>query len=56
MGNHVEFWAIDENGNKHNECFKTKSSRSSKVKKLIEQKYKLEIGKCYDFGFRIIDG
>lgn len=47
-----EFWAIDKDGMKHNNYYHTKISRINKVKKLIEQKYGIEIDKCIDFGIR----
>jgi hypothetical protein len=53
--NTFEFWAIDEKGCKWNECVTTKSSRASKVKKLITQKYGINIEKCQDFGMREIN-
>lgn len=49
-----EFWAIDKNGQKWNEYVHTKSSRNSKVRKLIAEKYKIDIEKCQDFGMREI--
>lgn len=55
MTNVYEWWAIDENGNKYNDSFPTKSSRSSKVKKEIEKKYKINIDKCKEFGLRKIN-
>jgi len=47
-----EFWAIDKNGDKWNEYVTTKSSRKTKVKALIAQKYKIDIEQCKDFGIR----
>lgn len=49
-----EFWAIDKDGCKWNEYVTTKSSRASKVKRLITQKYGIDITQCQDFGMRDI--
>ena len=43
---------IDKNGDKWNEYVTTKSSRKTKVKALITQKYKIDIEQCKDFGLR----
>ena len=47
-----EFWAIDKNGGKWNEYVTTKSSRKTKVKAFISQKYKIDIEQCQEFGLR----
>ena len=50
-----EFWAISESGDKYHEYITTKSSRESKVKTQITEKYNLDISKCRDFGIRKIN-
>lgn len=50
-----EFWAVDKNGDKYHEYIESKSGRKSKVKKIIEAKYKFNISECIDFGMRLND-
>ena len=47
-----EYWAVDKDGNKYHETFKTKSTRNSKVKAVIQSKVTFKIEECLDFGFR----
>lgn len=52
---HWEFWAVDENGDKHHEWFKCKAGRRSKVEKFIEKNYLIKISTCLDFGVKLIE-
>ena len=55
MANIFEFWAIDKDGQKYHEYIKTKSSRNSKVEKVISKKYNINIDDCLHFGMRQVD-
>ncbi|MGK0174053.1 MAG: hypothetical protein ACI9AT_000416 [Ulvibacter sp.] len=50
-----EWWAIDKHGNKYHEYETPKSSRTSKVKSMIEKKYGFNILECLDFGIRQVE-
>jgi hypothetical protein len=47
-----EFWCVTEDGTKMHEYFNYSSTRDSKVKQFIENKYKIDIATCRDFGYR----
>ena len=53
--NIVEWWAIDENGDKYHDYMKTKHSRNSKIKAQIKKEYGVDPEKCIDFGLRLLD-
>lgn len=52
MKHTVEYWGIDENGQKHHDSLVTSSGRSNKIKKEIEKKLKTDLSKWQDFGMR----
>ena len=47
-----EFWCTTEDGNKMHEYFNYSSTRDSKVREFIENKFGIKIDNCVDFGYR----